>query len=108
MFESHAISVAVDENIASGGLELIGTEVVRFRFRRKEVLDEIRKFVGRRLAFCIRLHRASLEVFRREFRYRIDRFTPPSRRIMDEMTTTFRTLSGWRIAHCIATPPPML
>src|SRR5262245_24249890 len=34
--------------------------------------------------------------------------TMPSRRNVDEMTTTFRTLSGWRIAHCIATPPPML
>ena len=34
--------------------------------------------------------------------------TMPSRRNVDEMTTTFRTLSGWRIAHCIATAPPML
>jgi pimeloyl-ACP methyl ester carboxylesterase len=29
--------------------------------------------------------------------------TMPSRRNVDEMTTTFRTLSGCRIAHCIAT-----
>ncbi len=32
----------------------------------------------------------------------------PSRRSVDEMMTAFRTLSGWRIAHYIATLPPML
>src|SRR2546421_4285480 len=31
--------------------------------------------------------------------------TQPSRRNGAEMLTTFRTFSGWRIAHCIATPP---
>src|SRR6266481_1234734 len=34
--------------------------------------------------------------------------TMPSLRNVDEMMTALRTLSGWRIAHCIATAPPML
>ncbi len=34
--------------------------------------------------------------------------TKPSLRNLPEMLTTLRTFSGWRIAHCIATPPPML
>jgi hypothetical protein len=70
MFESHAISVAVDEKHRRlGGLELIGTEVVRFRFRREEVLDEIRKFVGRRTQlFVFDFNGRAFEVLRREFR----------------------------------------
>jgi len=34
--------------------------------------------------------------------------TQPSRRIGCEMLTTFRTFSGWRIAHIIAVPAPKL
>src|SRR5689334_472177 len=34
--------------------------------------------------------------------------THPSRLIGAEMLTTFRTFSGWRIAHCIAVPAPRL
>ena len=77
----------------------------------EDPLDELRKLVRRRAQLLVLgFDGRAFEGFRREFRECVERFLDPCRRggTLDEMTTTFRTLSGWRIAHCIATPPPML
>ena len=68
--EPYAVCIAMDEKHRRlGGLELIGTEVVRFGFRREEVLDEIREFVRRRAQLLVfGFDGRAFECFRREFR----------------------------------------
>lgn len=46
MREPHAVSVAVDEKLGSrGGLKLVGSEVLLFRGRGDDSLDEVRRNV---------------------------------------------------------------
>ena len=69
VLEPHAVGIAVDEKHRRlGGLELVGAEVVRFRSRREDVLDEIREFVRRRAQFLVfGFDGRAFECFRREF-----------------------------------------
>ena len=91
-------------------LSLSAPKSCGFEIDREDALDEVREFVRRRAElFVLGFDGRAFEGFRREFRERVEPFLDqPSWRNMDEMMTTLRTLSGWRIAHCIATPPPML
>ena len=88
--------------------------------------DDFPKFVKRLLATASSGHDLGADKLKASFLYSVSMGEPlkssavsfgmlsaasltmPSRRNVDEMTTTFRTLSGWRTAHCIATSPPML
>src|SRR6516164_4000901 len=87
VLKPYAISVAVDEeHRRRGSLELIGADVVPFRSRGEKPLDEIWKVVRSRAQLLVLgFDGRAFEIFRREFRDRVDRFlhhavTPERRR----------------------------
>jgi hypothetical protein len=109
--DSNAVGIAVDEKHRRfDGLELVGAEVERFHSFAATRLTQFGNSSGVGLTFlypvstgeplkfsdvsCGNMSSASL--------------TQPSWRNEAEMLTTLLTFSGWRIAHYIATPPPML
>ena len=73
--EPYAVSVAVDEKHGRrGGLELVGSEVVPFRGRGGESLDELRKVVRSRTQLLVLdFDGRAFEIVRREIR---DSFEP--------------------------------
>ena len=113
VIEPHAVGVAVDEEHRRfGGLELVGAEVVRFRSRRDDVLDEIREVVRRRAQFLVLgFDGRAFEGFRREFRESVGRFLDPAvaaerGRNADDLAHFFRmadrTLHRDAAAHAVA------
>src|SRR5262245_3722367 len=76
VLKPYAISVAVDEeHRRRGSLELIGADVVPFRSRGEEPLDEVRKLVWSRAQLLVfGFDGRAFEVVRREFRDRVERF----------------------------------
>jgi hypothetical protein len=109
--QSDAVGIAVYEKKRRlGGLESVGSEIVWLQLHRDDALDEVRKLVGRRTElFVFGLDREPLKVSAVSFGNASSAsWTKPSRRKKAEIQTTLRTLSGWQMATCIATPPPML
>jgi hypothetical protein len=54
VLQPYAVGIAVDEkHRRSAGLELVGTEIVRFQIHRDDALDKTREFVWRRAQFLV-------------------------------------------------------
>src|SRR5438105_1084701 len=113
VLEPHAISVAVDEKHRRlGGLKLVGAEVVPFRSRGEDPLDEIRKVVWSRAQLLVLgFDGRAFEGVRREFRESVERFlyhtVTAERGRNDDRLSHFvrmadRTLHRHGAAHAIA------
>ena len=78
--ESHAVSVAVDEEERSfGGLEFVGAEIVRPHGRRFDVIEKIQEAAGHRIKFLpFGFGGRAFENLRRKIGPRVVRFLDPS------------------------------
>src|SRR5436190_13538329 len=80
VIEPHAVGIAVDEKYGRfGGLELVGSEVVRLQIDREDALDEVREFVGRRAErFVVGFERRAFERFGGQERECVQPFFGPA------------------------------